>query len=268
MYSMLIPFTSLALVACAPSVGEQSGNFDCASCDNGADLRPIIGAETEWYRCWVDEDTEATDDFFREDYVFCELKDQARSLDVQYATVQIFTADNGASEIILNPNEPQVLVRKVNGPAYPLRIRTSTHLTNFDSAFSYAGITTDYAAEHVINRAELPTKDAPMLAYQPFDLWPIEVTVATRAASLRLDPYQVDLTGTGVSANDATTLDVSIRNQSSGRENDRMQFFIPITAGTSAAIFSGEGQFYRDTLPFEISGPGHYSADAEGLHPL
>lgn len=258
----------MLLVACAPELESNGGGFDCASCDEGAPLTVISGADTEWYRCWIDEDTEATDDFFREDYVFCAMTAQARSLEIQYASIQLFTAEDGISEVLLNADNPEVLVRKVNGPAYPLQIRTSVHMTNFDSAYNYSGINADYRATHDIQRSALPTKDEPLVATQPFDLWPVEVSVATRAVSLALDSYRVDISGSGFQVNEANGVDVSLRNQGSAREGDRMKFFLPVTAGTSEASLTGNGQFYRDSLPFTIEGAGRYSANAEGLHRL
>lgn len=262
---LVAPLTSLLFAGCAPQLEGNPGGFDCESCDEGAPLEVIPGAQSEWYRCWVDEDTEATDDFFREDYVFCEMTPQARALDIQYVSIQLFTAEDGLGEVLIQADEPTVLVKKVNGPAYPLRLRSSVHLTNFDSTFSYEGINADYGMEHTIERSALPTKDAPLVVHQPFDLWPVEILVATRAVSLRFDSYRVELAG-GMQSGDASSVDVSVRNQSSGRENDRMIVYLPVTSGTEEATFSGTGQFYRDSLPFTVTGVGSYVADADGLH--
>ena len=263
----IAPLASLLLVACAPQLDGVANDGNCASCDEGAALTSIRGAETEWYRCWVDEDTDETDELFRQDYVFCEMTPPAHALGIQYVSVQLFTAEGGISEVLLSSEEPLVVVRKVNGPAYPLELRTNVHFTNFDNAFNYSGVIADYETSHALERSVLPTKDAPLIVTQPFDLWPIEVTVATRAVSLVFDSYSLGLTG-DMLANDASNLDVTVRSQTSGRENEVMKFMLPVTAGTTDASFAGTGQFYRDSLPFVVEGPGRFLADANGLASL
>tara|TARA_R110002096_G_scaffold171490_6_gene344576 strand:+ start:41863 stop:42555 length:693 start_codon:yes stop_codon:yes gene_type:complete len=230
-------------------------------------LVPILGDETPWYRCWVDEDTEETDEFFRQDYVFCEMTPPAHTLGIQYISVQLFTADGGIAEVMLSADEPLAVVKKVNGPAYPLEVQTTVHVTNFEQAFNYQGINVDYKTSHTLERNALPTKDLPLVVTQPFDLWPVEVTVATRAVSLAFDSYTLELMG-GLQVDDASSLDVTIRSQSSGRENDVMKLLLPVASQAAVTSFSGTGQFYRDSLPFTIDGPGRYLADSDGLQAL
>lgn len=259
----IAPLLALLLVACAPELTETGPGGNCASCDEGALPTPILGQDSEWYRCWVDEDTDETDDFFRQDYVFCEMTPQGRDLELQYVSVQLFTAEDGVSEVLLDADEPLKLVRKVNGPAYPLELRTSVHLTNYNADINYSGIVDDYATTHELARESLPTKDAPLIVTQPFDLWPVEVIVVARNVSLAFDSYPVQLSG--LEATNGSVVDVGVRNQSVGREGDVMRFYLPVTSGTTEAAFAGSGQFYRDTLSFIVEGAGRYLADVDGL---
>ena len=102
---------------------------------------------------------------------------------------------------------------------------------------------------------------------QPFDLWPVEVTVATRNVSLVFDSYSLTL-DEGILANDTSNLDIVVRNQQSAREDDVMKIWLPVTAGTAEASFAGTGQSYQESLPFTIARPGRYLASEEGLQPF
>lgn len=267
----------LWLGGCATGFGDEAGGgeIECTgSCDEGGGepapggaATVIRGADVEWLRCWVIPGPGPVDDFNRYDTFSCQLAASTTPLRLLNVAVRTLAADGSLNESVLTEPGRAHTIGGLHGPDYPVEVKVIAQLSDINAAIKQSGLRGAFEAKFTIaGRGALPTEATPAILRQPFDLWPVTISVQTSLFNATTAASTIDLGPTGYTSAGSTTLSGVSTRIESVQQGGTASLVLPVTSGATGAI-SGQGLFHRSTIAFSIPGPGAYVATDSGLSP-
>ncbi len=242
------------------SVGLLACGDETQSTDGFTETKKLVlMAGPDLASCRVEKGTDS-DPFFRVDQVICKLAPKTDfPLQASRVHVSVGTANGHAGDADLAADE--TVVASVNADAYPLDLEIGATYSMSDAGplvgLGSSGFFQGFSARHTV---VAPTTDT-LSARFPFDLWPVEVRATKADFSGALDPFVLDLSPMKTSSG-AATLDVQAGLGTISQGGKRYSL-IPVTRGTK--LLPGKGKIADKDVTFEITGPGAYVVEPEGL---